>query len=99
MTIVGAGGVAIIEFSASRHFRRDFKKLTPALQKRVRDKMCDLLKNPMPPGLEFEKLKGYHDPDIYTIHVTGNYKVSMSIHGRLAHFRRVADHRDIDRNP
>lgn len=53
----------------------------------------------MPPGLAFEKLKGYRNPDVYTIHVTGNYKISMSIYGQLAHLRRVADHGDIDRSP
>jgi plasmid maintenance system killer protein len=37
--------------------------------------------NPRPPGLRFEKLQGYRRPDIYTIHVTGNFKISMEIEG------------------
>lgn len=62
-------------------------------------KLRDLLKNPRPHGLAFEKLKGYKRPDIYTIHVTGNYKISFEIKGDLVILRRVSDHDTIDRKP
>ena len=38
-------------------------------------KIKQLLKQPIPFGLRFEKLKGYENPPIYTIHIEGNYKV------------------------
>jgi plasmid maintenance system killer protein len=52
-----------------------------------------------PPGLRFEKLSGYSNPDIYTIHVNGNYKVSLEVTGGNALLRRVAPHDEIDRAP
>jgi hypothetical protein len=70
------------------------------MQSRVDEKLEDLLKNPRPSGLAFEKLKGYANPSIYTVHITGNYKLSFEIiEGSLAFLRRVATHDEIDRAP
>lgn len=99
MTDVGAGGVVITAWGAGKQYQRDFKKLTPELQARTSAKLADLKANPRPPGLGFEKLKGYKNPDTYTIHVTGNYKVSFEINGSTAWLRRVAPHDVIDRAP
>lgn len=97
MTVTGAGGVQIATWRKSRRFHKDYDKLTIDLRDLVDQKLQDLVKQPMPPGLRFEKLKGYADPDVYTIHVTGNYKLSMEIDGNQAFLRRVADHNEIDR--
>lgn len=67
--------------------------------RRLDEKIRDLMAEIMPPGLRFEKLGGYHNPDIYTIHITGNYKVSMTIDGEIATLRRVGCHDEIDRLP
>lgn len=99
MTEVGKGGVVITKWQMTPRFDRDYQKLSPELRQRLRDKLNDLLKNPRPRGLQFEKLKGYRRPDIYTIHITGNYKVSLEIQGDLAILRRVACHDEIDRRP
>lgn len=100
MTITGSGGVAIKRWKKSKRFHRDYDKLTTDLKDRVDQKLQDLSISPMPPGLDFEKLKGYSNPDIYTIHITGNYKVSMEIvDGDHAFLRRVGDHDEIDRAP
>lgn len=99
MTLVGAGGVRILRFQFLPRFKREFRKLSVELQDDVRRKLDDLLADPRPPGLAFEKLKGYRKPDIYTIHVTGNYKISLEISGCVALLRRVANHNDIDRRP
>lgn len=80
-------------------FKRDYKKLDTQMKDRVDAKLDDLLKDPRPPGLRFEKLKGYRRPDIYTIHVTGNYKISLEIAGTDARLRRVGPHNYIDRTP
>ena len=69
------------------------------MRDRVDAKLRELLENPRPPGLAFEKLKGYTRPNIYTIHITCNYKLSFEIEGSLAVLRRVACHNDIDRLP
>lgn len=99
MTIVGSGGVTVSRWAKTRRFHRDYDKLTLEQRDLVDQKLQDLTKVPMPPGLGFEKLKGYSSPDIYTIHVTGNYKASMSVSGSQATLRRVGTHDEIDRAP
>lgn len=99
MTDTGTGGVAITAWRKLKRFHRDYDKLTIELRDRVDAKLQDLTKEPRPSGLVFEKLKGYSNPDIYSIHVTGNYKVTMEIDGSQAFLRRVADHDEIDRAP
>ena len=99
MTATGAGGMQISTWRKSRRFHREYDKLTVEMRDLVDQKLQGLIKIPMPPGLEFEKLKGYSNPDIYTIHVTGSYKVSMEIDSGKAFLRRVAVHNEIDRAP
>lgn len=99
MTVVGAGGAVLTGMEATARFARDFRKLSPELQKRTEAKLADLIKNPRPPGLRFEKLKGYSKPAIYSLHVTGNYKISFLVEGSTAILRRVAEHDEIDRAP
>jgi mRNA-degrading endonuclease RelE of RelBE toxin-antitoxin system len=99
LTQVGAGGVAIARWAKTKRFHKDYDKLTIDLRDLVDSKLQDLSKSPRPPGLRFEKLKGYDDPPIYTAHVTGNYKMSMEINGAVATLRRVGSHDEIDRAP
>lgn len=99
MTEVGAGGVVINGWSTTPQYQRRYKKLTPDMQARVDSKLEDLQANPRPPGLGFEKLKGYQNPDVYTIHITGNYKLSFEVNGDVALLRRVGTHDEIDRAP
>jgi mRNA-degrading endonuclease RelE of RelBE toxin-antitoxin system len=97
VTRVGAGGVVIKRWAKSRRFHKDYDKLTIEQRDTVDQKLQDLCKDPRPPGLAFEKLKGYDA--IYTIHITGNYKLSLDIVGSDAILRRVGTHDDIDRAP
>lgn len=99
MTQIGSGGVVIKTITPSTSFQRQFKKLPQDIQKILPDIFRDLLKNPRPSGLRFEKLKGYKKPDIYTVHITGNYKLSFEINGSDAKLRCVGNHNDIDRRP
>lgn len=99
MTVIGGGGVVIARWKKSKRFHRDYDKLTIQLRDLVDGKLQDMAKNPRPPGLAFEKLKGYSNPDIYTIHVTGNYKLSFEIDGGAAFLRRVGNHDEIDLQP
>lgn len=99
MTITGTGGVVIASWRKLKRFHRDYDKLTIDLRDRVDEKLQDLTKENRPPGLAFEKLKGYSAPAIYSVHVTGNYKITMEIEGSHAQLRRVADHDEIDRTP
>lgn len=99
MTLVGAGGVVIRQIKRVARFKSDYAKLPSELQAKTSKKLADLLKNPRPPGLVFEKLKGYTNPAVFTIHITGNYKVSLLIDGDTAILRRIAPHDEIDRAP
>jgi mRNA-degrading endonuclease RelE of RelBE toxin-antitoxin system len=99
MTLVGVGGMRIQAMQPTERFERDYKKLTAEQQNLVDDKLKLLLVNPRPPGLRFEKLKGYQRPLIYTIHITGNYKLSFAIEGNTAVLRRIDTHDVIDRAP
>lgn len=97
MTEIGVGGVVITRWQKLKRFHRDYDKLTVQQRDLVDQKLQDLSKNPIPAGLRFEKLKGYSKPDVYSIHVDGNYKVTMEILGSVALLRRVATHDEIDR--
>jgi|SRR5690554_1076036 len=100
MTITGAGGVVIKRWRKSKRFHKEYCKLTNELRDLVDGKLQDLTTDPRPPGLAFEKLQGYANPDVFTVHVTGNYKVSMEIlAGNIAFLRRVGNHDEIDRCP
>ncbi len=99
MTIVGNGGLKITTYSYTKRFQKDFKKLDPAIKAKAEAKIRQLTQSPFPPGLRFEKLKGYSKPDIYTVHVTGNFKISLEIVSGHATLRRVAVHNTIDATP
>jgi mRNA-degrading endonuclease RelE of RelBE toxin-antitoxin system len=99
VTEIGAGGVTITRWSKLKRFHKDYEKLTIEQRNLVDSKLQDLASNPRPAGLRFEKLQGYQNPSIYTIHVTGSFKISMEISGSIASLRRVGDHDDIDRAP
>lgn len=99
MTIPGAGGLVIRTWRKSRRFHRDYDRLSHELRDRVDAKLQDLARPVRPSGLAFEKLKGHASPELYSLHVTGNYKVTMEIDGDTATLRRVGDHDEIDRAP
>lgn len=99
MTKIGAGGVAIEVIHLGQRFKRDQRKLPRHVQQLIRDRLRDLRKDPRPPGLRFEKLKGHTNPDVYTVHITMNYKISMEIRGNEATLRRAGKHDEIDRCP
>ena len=99
MTVVGAGGAIVTRWKKSKRFHKEYDKLSLELRDLVDGKLQDLTAQLRPSGLRFEKLSGYSAPDIYTIHITGNYKASLEISGTTAFLRRVAPHDEIDRAP
>lgn len=82
-------------------FRRDFGRLSPDLQSEVEAAIRDLVKDPLPAARRIEKLGGFRNPDIYTVHVTRNHshKLSFELRGAVAVLRRIATHKIIDRAP
>lgn len=91
--------MVIKRWSKSKRFHKDYCGLTNEQKDLTDQKLQDLTQDPRPAGLRFEKLEGRSNPDIYTFHVTGNYKCSLEIDGAKAFLRRVGSHDDIDRAP
>lgn len=82
MTIVGGGGVTIERWCKSKRFHKEYGKLDNEMKNLVDQKLQDLVKEPRPSGLAFEKLKGYADPDVFTIHITGNLIIELPLCAR-----------------
>jgi hypothetical protein len=61
----------------------------------------DLLLDPLPGRFDFKKLKGYNNPNVYTITISSNhaFKMSFEIKDEVAILRRVGTHKQIDDNP
>lgn len=85
----------------SRRFSNDYKSLPPEIKAQAAKAIADLVRNPMPGRLRFEKLSGLASPAVYTIHVTRNHshKASFELVGTVARMRRIGTHKDIDRAP
>lgn len=101
----GGGGIRFARYAHTKRFAKDFAKLDPVIQARAEARLRDLLADLRPAGMRFEKLHGYRNPDVYSFHVTGNFKVSLHCvtseeDGALvAVLRRIAAHDEIDRAP
>lgn len=82
-------------------FVASFKRLPPSIREEAAHAIADLCRDPLPRRLRFEKLVGYKNPSIYTVHVTGNHshKLSFELAGDTAILRRVGTHKEIDRAP
>ncbi len=85
----------------TRTFDSDYKRLPDEIRNEVDQALRDLVKDPMPRRLRFEKLAGHRRSPIFTIHATRNhsYKISFKLCGNTAVLRRVARHKTIDRGP
>ena len=99
MTVVGAGGIRITELAFKKKFKRDYKKLTESYQRIMDSRLQELLMDPIPERVKFEKLQGFRKPSLWTGHLDGNYKFSFEIEGSKCILRRVSNHDSIDRSP
>ncbi|HFD80453.1 MAG TPA: hypothetical protein ENK05_08715 [Gammaproteobacteria bacterium] len=96
-----AGGIRITRVRTTKRFEKDYKKLPDVIKDQVDICLRLLLDDPMPGRLRFEKLNGYRNPNIYSIHVTRNHshKLTLEIEDNVATLRRVGTHKTIDRSP
>lgn len=85
----------------SAGFKRSVQRLSPEIRAQLQQALKDLKSDPQPGRLKLEKLKGYKNPFIYTIHFTGNnsHKLSFELKGDVAVMRRAGTHKQIDRCP
>lgn len=98
---MSSNGIKIENKIFTDRFKRDYKKLSPDLKIHVDNALKGLERNPIPSSLRFEKLKGYKNPNIYSIHVTSNHshKITFEILSSTAIFRRIGTHKEIDTEP
>lgn len=91
----------ITKISFSEKFKDQYGKLSPDIKDQAKESIVDLAKDPRPARIRFEKLTGYKNPSIYTIHATRNHshKISFELNGTEALLRQIATHKEIDRRP
>lgn len=92
--------MAITCFERTVRFQREFKKLDPQLQAKVKKALEGLLQNPFPKALRHHTLNGYC-PTVHVVDVTPNhaYQITFNWLGEKAILLRVGTHRHIDENP
>lgn len=93
--------VRILKTTFSIGFKSEYKSLDAQMKQAVKSALILLKENACSTKLRLEKLNGYKNPSIYTIHVTSNhsYKISFELNGNEAILRRIATHKIIDRAP
>jgi mRNA-degrading endonuclease RelE of RelBE toxin-antitoxin system len=81
-------------------YKRDYKGLSPELKNAAKSAIQMLKDNPHSTKIRLEKLNGYKNPSIYTIHINGHHthKISFELQGSHAVFRRIGTHKEIDRD-
>ncbi len=92
--------ITAVDFTAPR-FKRELRAIPPEIQRLALIALQDLVRQPIPKRLRFEKLSGHKNPSIYTVHVTPNHshKASFELVGTIAVMRRIGTHKEIDRVP
>lgn len=77
----------------TKSFKRDYRNLTQALQRRV-DKQLELfVQNPRHPSLQVKKMEGKWGEDgIFEARVTQGYRFTFKIDGEHYTLRRVGPH-------
>lgn len=86
---------------SGKSFAKTLRAASADIQSQVLSAATSLTNEPMPAKLRFEKLSGYRNPSIYTIHITHNHshKLSFEIQGTTAILRKIGTHKEIDRAP
>lgn len=86
---------------SGKSFAKTLHAASAVIQSQVLSAATSLTNEPMPARLRFEKLSGYRNPSIYTIHITRNHshKLSFEIQGATAILRKIGTHKEIDRAP
>lgn len=90
-------GIRRIQYK--ERFKKAYKKLDPRIQGEVDESIEDLLKDVPPPGRQVKKMSGHHNPDIWEIRVTKNFRLTFERDGDAAILRNVGSHNLLHDNP
>ena len=85
-----------MHIEATRTFTKLYKKLSPDIQKKVKNALLLLEENPNHPSLGRKKMTGLKS--IYEIRVSQNYRITYTKKGDTAILRKVGTH-DLLRHP
>lgn len=91
----------IAKIELTDRFKRDFKRLDPALQLRVETILTEqLIPWPTRGTLRHHTLSGIKPP-VHVLDVVGNHshQITFQLDGDVAKLLRVGTHREIDRRP
>lgn len=96
-----SAGFKVEAFAYSARFKAEFRGLPPDVLQACQAALQMLLDNPRANSLRLHNLSGYKKPTIWKIDVYANHawQVTFEMNGSTAELKRVATHRDIDRNP
>lgn len=92
------GGLTL---KATQSFIKDYQRLSPDIRQAVDQCLKDLERDPIPASRRAHSVSAKGErPKVFTVDVMSNksYKLSFSLEGSMAMLRRVATHREIDRN-
>ncbi len=78
-------------------FKKDYRKLTAALQKLADVKLELLAGNPRHPSLRVKKMEGH--VDIWEASVTMKYRMTFEIEADAFLMRRIGEHDKVLKNP
>ncbi len=91
----------IAGFRHSERFAAELRGAPPDVQRRVKEILDTLAKNPDARSLRLHALRGYGKPQLFKVDVFSNHswQITLEVEGGLAILRRLATHRELDRNP
>ncbi len=78
-------------------FKKDYRKLTTALQRLADNKLKLLADNPRPPSLRVKKMEGH--VDIWEASITMKYRRTFEIEADAFLMRRIGEHDKALKNP
>jgi len=79
-----------MEILFTNRFRKDYKKLSPQIQKIVKEKIVIMQKNPMHPSLRTKKIKG--SKDIFECSVNMGIRITWQYQNKDILLRAVGEH-------
>lgn len=93
--------LVVEELAYSDKFLHELKRLDPGTQNAAKEALRLLQTNPKASTLRCKPRTGLGRPLIWKIDVYSNksYQISFEMVGRVAHLKRIATHKQIDRNP
>jgi mRNA-degrading endonuclease RelE of RelBE toxin-antitoxin system len=86
--------IEFIQFS--KRFRKEYRKLPPAIQKSFNDKLSCLINDRLHPSLRIKRIQGTKDK--WEGSVSMKYRFTFEVHEKTIIFRAIGTHDILNRN-